>query len=324
MTKPLIPGGYILLSRNLLESDIWDKPPLYLKVWVYLLSKAQHQDYKNLKRGQLRTSIPEIQEAMSYMVGYRKQKPSRKQVWSVLEWLRNTHLDSNYEIRVNGTVNRTRGEPMIVTTKGTHGIVINIVNYGVYQEPKNYEGNNGRTNEKDTNGTRTERQGNNINKNDKNEKNDKKNKYSCAFEEFWKEYPRKIEKIGAYKNWQTRLREGYKPEQLITAAKNYAAYCKQNGTEIRYMKHPKTFIGPSKPFEEFLKPIAIAVEQKPKEPKTFWDNDYTFKGERTEKERKVTSKPEEGQEIIIADFDKLIDETLEKMSKPKNKKGDVK
>jgi len=142
MTKPLIPGGYILLSRNLLESDIWSKPPLYLKVWVYLLSKAQHQDYKNLKRGQLRTSIPEIQEAMSYMVGYRKQKPSRKQVWSALEWLRNTHLDSNYEIRVNGTVNRTRGEPMIVTTKGTHGIVINIVNYGVYQEPKNYEGNN--------------------------------------------------------------------------------------------------------------------------------------------------------------------------------------
>ena len=38
----------------------------------------------------------------------------------------------------------------------------------------------------------------------------------------------------------------------------------------------------------------------------------------------MTPKRAGRKEVIIPDFDKLIDETLEKMSKPKNKKGDVK
>ena len=71
-------NGYILESRKILESEIWNKPPLYFKVWHYLLLNAQHGDYKGLKRGQLITSIPEIQEACSYNVGYRKVKPSKK------------------------------------------------------------------------------------------------------------------------------------------------------------------------------------------------------------------------------------------------------
>ena len=42
--------GYIKLSRRLLSSDIWFKPPLYLKVWIYLLCQASHQDYGTLRR----------------------------------------------------------------------------------------------------------------------------------------------------------------------------------------------------------------------------------------------------------------------------------
>jgi len=42
MKEILIPGGYILLSRKLIESEIFKKPPLYIKVWNYLLLKAQH------------------------------------------------------------------------------------------------------------------------------------------------------------------------------------------------------------------------------------------------------------------------------------------
>jgi len=53
----------------------------YFKIWTWLLLKAQHKDYGNLKRGQLITSIAEIQEAMSYKVGFRTEKPSKKQVW---------------------------------------------------------------------------------------------------------------------------------------------------------------------------------------------------------------------------------------------------
>ena len=164
MNQPAIPNGYILLSRKLLESEIMAKPPLYLKVWIYLLTNAQHKEYKGLKRGQLFTSIPEIQEAMSYMVGYRKETPSYKQIRGVLDWLR-----FPYE----GTTKDERRASMIGTTKGTHGILVTIVNYDLYQDPKNYEGHSEGHNEGITKDERGARQGHNINKNDKNDKNDK-------------------------------------------------------------------------------------------------------------------------------------------------------
>lgn len=161
MSNAPIPGGYILVSRKLLESDVWDRPPLYLKIWMYLLLKAQHRDYKGLKRGQVWTSIPEIQEAMAYKVGYRVEKPTRKQIWGALEFLRTPPND----FHVNSHANETMNEPMIETTKGTHGLLVTIVNYDVYQDPKKYERNSERDNERTAKEQRRQRQGNNINKN---------------------------------------------------------------------------------------------------------------------------------------------------------------
>lgn len=174
MVQTLIPGGYILLSRKILNNEIMKKPPLYFKVWLWLLLNAQHKEYGTLKRGQLFTSIPEIQEAMSYKVGFRTEKPSKKQIWGVLEWLRNPIDDSKPRFPHEGNTKVTTAEPMIVTTKVTHGIIITVVNYDLYQTPSNYEGNNEGNNEGTTKEQRRERQGNNINKNDKNDKNDKK------------------------------------------------------------------------------------------------------------------------------------------------------
>lgn len=155
-------NGYILESRTILESDIWKKPPMYFKVWHYLLMNAQHTNYRNLKRGQLFTSIDQIREACSYYVGYRKVKPSRKEIYGILEWLRNPHEGDN-EGNDEGR--------MIVTMKVTHGMVISIVNYGVFQDPKFYEGNNEGRTKVTTKRTRRSSEGNNTNKNDK-----KKNK----------------------------------------------------------------------------------------------------------------------------------------------------
>lgn len=132
MPEPKIPGGYILISRKLVESEIWRKPPLYLKVWLYLLMKAQHGSYRSLKRGQLRTSIPEIIEECSWYVGYRKVKPTKDQIYQIIEWLRNPH-ESNDEHHTKAT--------MITTTKATHGFLVTIDNYSFYQDSKNYESN---------------------------------------------------------------------------------------------------------------------------------------------------------------------------------------
>lgn len=136
-------SGYILESRKILDSEIWKKPPLYFKVWHYLLLKAQFKDSASLKRGQLIVSIPEIQEACSYYIGYRKVTPTKKEIYSVINWLRNP-----CEGETKG--NNERG--MIVTTKVTHGMLVTICNFNVYQNPTSYEGNN----ETDTKGTTRE------------------------------------------------------------------------------------------------------------------------------------------------------------------------
>jgi hypothetical protein len=140
-----ISGGYILLARKLLDNEIMRKPPLYLKLWIWMLGRAYHSDTaKGLKRGQFQTSIAEMREAMTHYVGYRKVTPSAKEIRTIYESLR--------EALAMGT------------TKGTRGMIITINNYSKYQDPKNYEGHN----EKSTKGTA----GAHAIKGNKNEKND--------------------------------------------------------------------------------------------------------------------------------------------------------
>ena len=76
--------------------------------------------------------------------------------------------------------------------------------------------------------------------------------YPDHFNEFWSAYPRKKDKGMAYKAYMARIRSGYKPEDLIAAAKAYAAECRRNHTATDYIKHPKTFVGPSEPFVEYI------------------------------------------------------------------------
>lgn len=161
-----------MLSRKIIESEIFKKPPLYLKVWVYLLSCAQHKTYKNLEKGQLFTSIPEIQEACSHMVGYRKETPTKDQIYNILEWLRKRCEDPNES---------NDSTTMITTTKATHGLLVNIEKYSFYQDSKNYESNGDNNNEKATNVVREQRQPNNINKNDKNDKNINNKEYQKKY-----------------------------------------------------------------------------------------------------------------------------------------------
>lgn len=140
MKEPMIPGGYIMLSRKIIESEIWDKPPLYMKVWIYLLSLAQHTEYKGLKRGQLYTSIPKIREACSWYVGARKETPTAREVRNVLDWMRGkspTKKASRKPFEQSPSVNPNSN--MIVTTKVTHGMIVTIENYDVYQTSANYE-----------------------------------------------------------------------------------------------------------------------------------------------------------------------------------------
>ncbi|WP_238457011.1 hypothetical protein [Desulforamulus putei] len=92
------------------------------------------------------------------------------------------------------------------------------------------------------------------------------NTYTQEFEEFYAEYPRKIEKRKAFKAFQARLKEGVNPGDLILAAQNYREYCLTHGTEPKYIKHPATFLGPNKPYEDWINP---AVETQLNVPKAW-------------------------------------------------------
>lgn len=137
-------NGYILISRSLVESSIWDKPPLYIKLWVWLLCRAQYSDYKSLKRGQLWTTYGEMREAMSWYVGARKVTPSKDEIYRILNFL------ASPENASNATPNTTPNATMIEKSKATRGVLITICNYNVYQDPKKYERDELSTGERDT------------------------------------------------------------------------------------------------------------------------------------------------------------------------------
>ncbi|ASS66520.1 hypothetical protein [Paenibacillus sp. RUD330] len=189
MNEPLIPGGCILLARKVIESSIWEKPPLYIKVWVYLLSKAQHKPYKGLRRGQLYTSIPEIIDNCKWRVGARWEKPTKDQIFNIIEWLRNPEKgDSESNAKATRKQRESNaGTTMITTTKATHGYLITIDNYGFYQTFDNYE-SNGESNDendmapsRDPHGTPTNPD--NTNKNDKNDKKKTSSRQRKAYAE---------------------------------------------------------------------------------------------------------------------------------------------
>ena len=76
--------------------------------------------------------------------------------------------------------------------------------------------------------------------------------YSNDFESFWEVYPRKSDKGSAYKKYLTRLKDGWSPEQLLTAAKKYRAQITANRTDQKYIKLCKTFLSDTTPFADYL------------------------------------------------------------------------
>ena len=80
----------------------------------------------------------------------------------------------------------------------------------------------------------------------------KVNIYSADFETFWSEYPRKLDKAAAYKQYIARLNSGFSEEELLKAVRAYAKECRDEKREEKYIKHAKTFLGANTPFVDYL------------------------------------------------------------------------
>ncbi len=266
MPKPVIPGGYILLSRKIIGSEIMKKPPMYLKVWAWLLLNAQRGPYKGLSRGQLVTSIPEIQDAMTYKVGFRVVRPSKKEVWGILNWLRRSCAQP-CEHPHEGNAEGGEELPMIETTKVTQKLLINIVKYDLYQSPKNYEGNAEGNGKLPTKVTPEEETGEQYKQEDIN-KNTNKNIILSVFTH-WnaKKIIRHRELTKALSSSINARLDKYPAELIMDAIDNYATVLHGDEYFFSYKWPLDEFIKP-KNLDRFLaesKPLINFLKEKPKQ-----------------------------------------------------------
>ena len=93
------------------------------------------------------------------------------------------------------------------------------------------------------------------------EEKPKRNDYPKDFEAFWADYPRKADKGMAYRKYQARLKDGFSPEEMWQAARNYKMECDRNHTDMKYIKHPKTFLGDATPFVDYIRRSEPAVAE---------------------------------------------------------------
>ena len=73
-----------------------------------------------------------------------------------------------------------------------------------------------------------------------------------GFEAVWAIYPRKKDKAAAHKAYDARLRDGWSPDELLSAAQAYAAECRKERRAEKYIKHGSTFFGSSTPFVDYV------------------------------------------------------------------------
>lgn len=79
-----------------------------------------------------------------------------------------------------------------------------------------------------------------------------KTDYSEEFIRFYDLYPRRGTKAEAFKCFKARINDGFKAEDIIKAAMNYAEKCRKNHTDEQYIMLPKTFLSTNLRFMEYL------------------------------------------------------------------------
>lgn len=156
----MIKGGYYIKARKIQESIIAHAPPHIREIWDWIIKEANHQDKKygkfTVKRGQLFRTYPEIREGLHWRIGWRKEMYNENHVKKAMKFLRENL--------------------MVTTKKEPGGVLITIVNYDVYQNPKSYERTDERTNERTIAEPLRNQPLPDNNKNDNNVKNEKEYK----------------------------------------------------------------------------------------------------------------------------------------------------
>lgn len=120
-------AGYYLMARRIDESPVSKMPPHVREIWHLLIRKAMWRDGTDLKRGQLLITYKQIQDDLSWVVGYRRHTYQKH------------HIDTALNLLAAPTLKPTAAPPMIRKARTTRGIVVTVLNYDTYQNFKTYE-----------------------------------------------------------------------------------------------------------------------------------------------------------------------------------------
>lgn len=149
--------GAFVTSRSLFKSEVWEKDPIYLKVWIWMLGRANHKDIKKgdfiYHRGEFSTWYGEISEALSYK-SYKNHKRftlSKQQIRDIIDWFVNQGMIGKTPIakpispklpkssQSQGVEKAREGTYPKTPPKTYLGLKIKIINYDTYQSLENYK-----------------------------------------------------------------------------------------------------------------------------------------------------------------------------------------
>ena len=117
----MIKGGYILQPRCIQEGSMAHNPPVDRELWQYFLRSVNYYKHDLMPRGSGFFRLEDIQEDLSWKVGFRKMKYSKSQL--------------------SKSIRRMKDAGVATVTKETRGMSVTICKYDYYQDPNNYEGN---------------------------------------------------------------------------------------------------------------------------------------------------------------------------------------
>lgn len=95
--------------------------------------------------------------------------------------------------------------------------------------------------------------------------------FEAEFEDFWKAYPKpkNPDKTPGRQKYIALRKKGVSADDLLKAAQNYAQAMR--GTDPRYIKHCKTFLGPSDAWRDYLNEPSQASDELPDAAELFPD-----------------------------------------------------
>lgn len=246
-------AGAFIISRDIFENPIWLNNTEF-RLFFLILGHAVWKD-EGVRVGNL------VLQKGQWLRSYRNLQ-------SDMEYIENNATKRPGKATIQRAINRLVKDKRITVFTSELGTVFTVVNYCKYQDLGAYR-NQTRDDAKDSSGTAAGQQRDNKNKDNK-ENKDKKDIYTTEFEHFWAIYPKHIEKKRAYKCWNTCLKNGHNPDDIILAATNYAKFCTNQKTELKFIKHAATFLGPNKPFLDYITGIPPDARGHPvDEPKGF-------------------------------------------------------